>query len=144
MSTNPFIGTWRLVSAETKTASGEISYPFGRDAAGYLIYGQDGYMAVTIMGANRKRFTTADVRGGSLQEKLTAFDTYLSYCGTYEVKGDKVVHQIELSLFPNWSGIDQERFFELSGDELILRTAPMALEGTQRTAQLIWHRASVR
>jgi hypothetical protein len=75
---------------------------------------------------------------------LAAFDTYLSYCGKYEIDGDKVVHQIELSLFPNWSGVDQERFFEFSGKQLTLRTAPMALEGTQRTAQLIWHRASAR
>lgn len=142
MSTNPFFGTWQLVSAETRTASGEVSYPFGRNARGYLIYGQDGYMAVAIMGADRIKFTTADVRGGTSEEKLTAFDTYLSYCGTYKVRGDKVVHQIELSLFPNWSGTEQERFFELTGDQLILRTAPMALEGTQRTAQLIWHRAS--
>jgi len=63
VSPNPFIGTWRLVSAETKSDSGEISYPFGKNAMGYLIYGEDGYMAVTIMQAERVEFTTPDVRG---------------------------------------------------------------------------------
>ena len=36
----PFCGTWRLVSFEARTSSGEVSYPLGKDAAGYLIYSQ--------------------------------------------------------------------------------------------------------
>jgi len=144
MSTNPFVGTWRLVSGETKTASGEVSHPFGKHATGYLIYSQDGYMAVAIMQANRANSASADIRAGSPEEKLAAFDTYLSYCGTYEVKGDKVLHHIECSLFPNWSGADQVRFFEFSGDQLTLRTPPMALGGMERTVQLIWQRAAMR
>ena len=142
MLTNAFVGTWRLVSAETKTASGEVSHFLGKDAAGYLIYSQDGYMAIAIMQANRVNFASADIRAGSLEEKLAAVDTYLSYCGTYKVKGDKVVHHIELSLFPNWSGTDQERYFELSGDQLALRTPPVMIGGVERTAQLIWQRVS--
>jgi Lipocalin-like domain len=43
MPANPFVGTWRLVSAETKTASGEFSHPLGKDATGYLIDSSDGY-----------------------------------------------------------------------------------------------------
>jgi|SRR5579859_2734889 len=142
MPTNSFEGTWRLVSAVTKTTSGEITHPFGKDAVGYLIYSQGGYMAVAIMQPNRTNFASADIRAGSLEERVAAFDTYVSYCGTYEVKGDKIVHHVELSLFPNWSGVDQERFFEISGDQLTLRTAPMTMEGVERTAHLIWHRAS--
>jgi hypothetical protein len=144
MSSNPFVGTWRLVSAETKTASGEVSYPFGKDATGYLIYGQDGFMAVAIMHANRANFASSDIGAGSLEEKLASFDTYLSYSGTYEMKGDVVVHHIELSLFPNWCGTHQERFFRFSGDQLILRTRLMVVRGTEQTAQLIWQRAAMR
>ena len=144
MSTNPFVGTWRLISNETKNDSGEVSHPFGKDATGYVIYNEDGYVALTIMGPNRSRFASADIRAGSLEEKLAGFDTYLSYCGTYEVKGDRVVHHIELSLFPNWRGADQERFFQFSGDQLVLRTPPMPVGGVERTVQLIWQRATPR
>ena len=45
MSTNPFVGTWQLISNETKDASGEVSHPFGKDATGYVIYSEDGHMA---------------------------------------------------------------------------------------------------
>jgi|SRR6516164_5778458 hypothetical protein len=140
MSANPFVGTWRLVSLETKTASGAISHPLGKDATGYLIYSSDGYMAGGIMQANRSNFASADARRGGLEEKGAAFDTYISYCGTYEVQGERVIHHVEISLFPNWSGTDQERFFEFSGDQLALRTPPMMIEGAERTAHLIWQR----
>lgn len=144
MSSNSLEGTWSLVSAITKTASGEITHPYGKNAIGYLIYSHGGYMAVAIMRPDRRNFASADFRAGSSEERATAFNTYVSYCGTYEIKGEKIVHHIELSSFPNWSGTDQERFFELSGDQLALRTAPLALEGVERTGHLIWHRALPR
>jgi len=144
MSTNPFVGTWRLISNETKETSGEISHPFGKDATGYVIYTQDGYLALTIMGPNRGSFPSADIRAGSLEEKQAAFDSYLTYSGTYEVLGDKVVHHIEQSLFPNWSGADQVRFFQFSGDRLILRTPPLAVGGAERTLYVTWQRAKPR
>ena len=144
MSTHPFVGTWRLVSFEIRTANGEVSYPFGEDAAGYLIYSQDGYMAASIMDANRARFASSDFRASSPEEKRAAFDTYITYCGTYEVKDDKVTHHAEISLFPNWSGTDQERFFEISGDQLTLRTPPTKFEGDEITGHLIWQRTASR
>ena len=144
MSTNPFVGTWRLVSNETIEASGETSHPFGKDATGYVIYNEDGYVTFTIMGPNRSRFASADMRAGSLEDKRAAFDTYFAYLGTYEVKGDKVVHHVELSLFPNWIGGDQERFFQFSGDQLILCTPPLALGGAARTLRIVWQRVKPR
>jgi hypothetical protein len=144
MSTDVFVGTWRLVSVETRTAGGEVSQPLGKDPSGYLMYSEDGHMAVAMMQANRRPFDCADIRGGTLEEKAAAVDTYLSYCGRYEVVGGKVIHHIELSLFPNWSGVDQERFFEFSGDLLTLRTPPVMIEGVEQTAQLVWQRAKRR
>ena len=60
ISANSFVGTWRLISFEARTSSGEVSYPFGRDAGGYLIYGQEGYTAA-VMQANRANFTSSQV-----------------------------------------------------------------------------------
>ena len=140
MSSNPLVGTWRLLSFETKTSSGEVSNLLGEGSVGYLIYGQDGYMAVSMMQASRAPFASADLLAGSSEEKLTAFETYSSYCGRYELSGNKVIHHIELSLFPNWSGKVQERFVELSDDCLTLRTPPMSVGGVEQTMQAIWQR----
>jgi len=143
MAENPFVGTWALVSFELRSMNGLVHYPLGKDARGYIIYGQDGYMSVAFMSVGRPNFKSGDARGGSVEEKVLAVDTYFSYCGKYELQGDKVVHHIEVSLFPNWTGEDQVRFYKLDGDQLILSTPPFLVEGIQQTAHLIWKRCQM-
>ena len=141
MTPNPLIGTWRLVSWENRSlVDGQISYPLGKDAAAYIMYNQDGYMFVAIMGPNRLKFATNDLLSGTPEEEAQAEETYVSYCGQYDFDGDKVVHHVELSLFPNWVGVDQERLVELAGNRLTLSTPPILLRGIQQTAHLIWER----
>src|SRR5262245_33634419 len=137
---NPLIGTWRLVSWENRRPDGHVSYPFGRNAVGYILYSPDGYVFVPLMPPDRARFAVNDRFQGTLAEDAQAARSYLSYCGRYEFKGDRVVHHVELSLFPNWVGGDQERFVTLTGDRLALSTPPLLFEGTQQTAHLIWER----
>jgi hypothetical protein len=140
MISNPLIGTWRLESWENRGVDGQISYPVGKDALGYIMYDRDGYMFVAIMRSNRAKFASGDLFGGSAEEKARAASTYVSYCGRYEFRGDTVVHHVELSLFPNWVGADQERLVEVKGNRMTLSTRPLLLGGTQRTARLVWVR----
>jgi hypothetical protein len=95
---------------------------------------------VAIMGSNRSEFASGDIKGGSTEEKAAAADTYISYCGRYEVQRDTVIHHIELSLFPNWVGVDQKRALQFDGNRLLLSTPPILVEGTERTSHLIWER----
>ena len=69
MTQESFVGTWRLVSLESRTADGQISYPWGRDAVGYIMYTQGGYMSVSIMRSDRAKFASGDVRGASKEQK---------------------------------------------------------------------------
>ena len=141
MTANPLIGTWRLISWENRSVDGQkISYPLGKDAVGYIMYNEDGYMFVAIMRPNREKFTVGDLLGGSTEEKVQAANTYVSYCGRYEFRGDTVTHHVDLSLFPNWVGVEQERLVEFRGNRLTLSTRPILLGGIQRTAHLIWER----
>jgi hypothetical protein len=140
MTFNPLIGTWRLISWENRSLDGQISYPLGKDAVGYIMYGQDGYMFVAIMRPDRAKFAVGDLLSGSIEEKAYAAGSYVSYCGRYEFRGDTVIHHVDLSLFPNWVGVDQERLVEVSGNRLTLSTRPILLGGMQRTAHLIWER----
>ena len=139
MAPNPLIGTWRLLSWENRNVDdGGVSYPLGKDALGYIMYGQDGYMSVAIMRPNRAAFAAGDLLGGDAEELAQAAATYVSYCGRYEFRGETVVHRVELSLFPNWVGAEQERLVEVAGDRLTLSTRPILLGGVRRTAHLIW------
>jgi Lipocalin-like domain len=45
-----------------------------------------------------------------------------------------------MSSFPNWVGSEQMRFYELSGDELVLRTAPLLIGGDSIVNELRWRR----
>lgn len=140
MLSSPFVGRWRLLSFEVKAPSGEVTYPLGKDVLGSLVYSQDGYMTASVMRANRAHFSSEEMWAGKPEEKVSAFDSYISYCGRYEVKEGKIIHHVELSLFPNWSGADQERHFEFAGGRLALRTPFISAVGLEQTVQLIWQR----
>ncbi len=57
-------------------------------------------------------------------DRARAYNTYLSYCGTYTVEGNTVTHHVKAGLIPSRTGSDQGR--------LIIGTA-----GIQK---LIWER----
>jgi hypothetical protein len=140
MSSNPLVGTWRLISWENRTLDGAVSHPLGEDAAGYIAYNEDGYVFVAIMRPARRPFVAGDLLSGSTAEKAGAAETFVSYCGRYELHGETVIHHVELSLFPNWVGVAQERLVKIDGDRLTLSTRPLLLEGRKQTAHLLWER----
>jgi hypothetical protein len=139
MAQNPFVGTWRLVSAERKDADGRISYPWGQDAVGYIMYNEDGYMSVAIMNANHPKLASEDTRAGRSGEEATA-RTHMSYCGRYEVQGDTVIHHVEVSSRPDRIGVDLKRVFEFDGDRLLLSPPPVLVDGIQQAGRIIWER----
>jgi hypothetical protein len=104
------------------------------------MYNPDGYMFVAIRRPNRPKFVAGDLLSDSPKEKAQAAKTYVSHCGRYNFRGDTVIHHVELSLFPNWVGVDQERLVEVTGDRLTLSTRPILLGGIEQTAHLIWER----
>ena len=142
MTQNQFVGTWRLVSFELKDVNGEVSYPYGKDTIGYLMYTEDGYMSTVIMAARRSKFSSEDFLRGSTQEKANAMEKYISYCGSYEIKDKKIIHHVKASLFPNWVGTYQERFFEFTEDYLSLTTPSFKLSEKRLTGHVMWERCT--
>ena len=134
-----FIGTWKLVSYENRSGN-QVTYPLGENPVGYIMYNAEGYMAVAIMAANRRRFSSTDIMAATTEEIVSACSTYSTYCGKYDVTEDKVIHHVELSLYPNWIGEDQVRFYKFEGDKLILSTPPMIFSGKQQSGYLIWQK----
>lgn len=134
-------GTWNLVAWRRIAGDGSVSYPLGPDASGLLVYTENGRMTVQIAGADRATVAGDDPLGGDEQARAEAYSTYLAYFGTYAVSGQNVVHDIEGSLFPNWSGESQVRPFTLDSGQLVLSTPPMELaDGTTVVNELAWER----
>lgn len=140
MAENLFAGSWRLVSWENRTTDGRVTHPLGKDVSGYILYTADGHMNVAIAAGGRPRFAANDLLAGTAEEWARAAKTYASYAGTYEIGEGEVIHHVEVSLFPNWVGEEQRRFFEFEGDRLTLSTAPMTLAGIESRAYLVWER----
>ena len=134
-----FIGTWKLVSYENRSGD-QVTYPLGKNPVGYIMYNNGGYMAAALMASNRRSFSSMDIMGGTTEEIVAAYGTYISYCGKYTVTEDRVIHHVEVSSYPNWIGKDQVRFYKFEGDKLILSTPPMILGGKQQSGYLIWER----
>jgi hypothetical protein len=136
------VGGWRLLSWENRAADGRVSHPMGRDPVGYLIYTAEGRFSVTISRRRRARFAAGDLLAGSAEEKGTAVEGFVAYAGRYSVERGRVVHHVELSLFPNWVGTDQERTAELCTDTLVLSAGPLLLAGEEQVARLVWERVA--
>jgi hypothetical protein len=141
MSANPLIGTWRLVSFEVRDVEGQVTYPFGRDAVGFITYSPDGHMAVQFGRAGRAHVTAGDWVAAAPAEIATAARDYIAYCGAYELRDGEVVHRVELSLLPNWIGGELVRLVKLDGDRVTLSTPPTPVGGQQQIATLVWERA---
>ncbi|MDZ8055400.1 MAG: lipocalin-like domain-containing protein [Aulosira sp. ZfuVER01] len=139
---NNLVGTWKLLSCETRTETGQVFYPLGDNPSGYIIYTDNGYVSVAMMKANRPQFQAGDIAAGTVEEKVAATDSYVSYCGTYEIQGERVIHHVEVSFFQNWVGVNQVRFVQLNGEQLTLSTPPMLVNGIEIVGSLIWQRVS--
>ncbi|HYZ54992.1 MAG TPA: lipocalin-like domain-containing protein [Streptosporangiaceae bacterium] len=147
-STQPFrdrlIGAWRLVSFHTISDDGTPPiYPLGKDATGYIIYTPDGYMSAQIMQHGRSRYEAAWISEGTDSESAQAARGYLAYSGPYHIENDSViVHQAEVSLFPNWIGEPLSRKAVPDGRHLELTTtSPVLFDGKLLNSVLIWERA---
>ncbi|HEU4430072.1 MAG TPA: lipocalin-like domain-containing protein [Myxococcota bacterium] len=136
-SRHPLCGSWKLVSFELRLPNGEVSYPFGRAPRGYVFYNEQGFMSAAFMGADRVKPQSADLADTS---KTVNYDQFNAYCGRFEVKGERVIHHVEVASLPQWCGIDQERVFKIDGTRLILETPPLTINAQAPTAYLIWER----
>jgi hypothetical protein len=134
------VGAWQLLSWENRAADGQITYPMGADALGYLLYTADGRFSVTISRRGRAGFAAGDLLSGTTEEQARAVEGFVAYAGRYSFHGDRVIHHVELSLFPNWVGSDQERWVELAEDRLTLSASPLLLAGRQQIPRLVWER----
>lgn len=137
-----FVGTWKLVSVEALSTNGEVTYSYGTDPIGMLMYDSDGNMSVMLMRRDRPKFASDDSQRGTPEEKKAAFESSMSYCGTYKIDEEKgtVTHHVEGSTFPNWTGTDQVRLFKFSNDQLLLSTLPMSVGGNKLSVNLLWAR----
>ncbi len=108
-----FVGAWRLVWLEEPGADGQVHKA---DCTGLLVYTRDGHMSVQVMYRNPPSENTAAppqyAQGG-----------YEASFGRYEINDDHTfTFHVEGALVRALIGKDLRRIFELSGNQLIVKS----------------------
>lgn len=135
------VGAWRLVSWSIEIPDAEAPVePFGSAPAGWLVYSADGVMSAQLMSSGRASLGGRSIRKLSESERLDVLETFFAYAGRYHTEDDVIVHQVDVSLNPDFVGQDQRRTAVLQGDTLTLTGQETDIKGRQRAHCLIWQR----
>jgi Lipocalin-like domain len=132
-----FLGSWRLVSCEFRSASGEVNYPLGRDVAGQISYDAGGRMSAQLMQRGQQPFASENMYTANPAEQSRAWSCYVGYFGSYTVDeaAGTVTHFVEGSWFPNWVGTSQVRHFRFEGNRLELSS-----KADQGVYRIVWEK----
>ena len=112
---SPIAGTWRLAWLERPGADGK---PHRIDCSGLLVLTRDGHMTVQVMEHNAEAQKSAGPdpysQGG-----------YEASWGTYQVdeRAHTFTYHVEGALVRTLIGKDLPRLFEISGKQMIIRSA---------------------
>jgi len=139
-SSLPVIGAWKLESFNVDEGKASEKPRWGPDPAGYLMYTENERMAAVLMGAHRPSLKPPQSVGApAIGQCIESVADFLAYAGRYEIKGDRVLHHVEVCVFTNLVGTTLERQFTISGDTLTIRTVPPEIWGSSNV--LVWKRA---
>ena len=143
------IGSWRLVSRQSKRTSGEIEADPGLATVplGVLIYDQSGHVAAQLSRRDRTVAMIGEECQAAANTKGTP-DTaqtilgYDAYFGTYTINEQEhiVTHHLEAALFPGDIGKSIDRHFAISGDQLTISFNTTTKDGVKVTRTLVWER----
>ncbi len=135
------VGTWEFVSWTYVSPQGETVDFFGKESRGILMYDASGYMSVQLMKLPRSNMSVQRLFEGPPEEVAHAYATYAAYYGRYvERSPGEVIHLIEGSLFPNWTGKEETRYAKLDGDFLTLSAPAIEMAGHQIIFNVRWRR----
>jgi hypothetical protein len=134
------VGAWKLVSFDVDEGKATEKPRFGANPVGYLLYTESGRMSAVLAGTQRPALAPPQSIGANAQGDCAhSVGDFLAYAGTYEIRGDRVLHHVEVSVFTNLIGTTLERQFTLAGDTLTIRTLPPEIWGSSNV--LVWKRA---
>ncbi len=142
VSAKDLVGAWLLQGWEIRSDRG-THFPFGESPRGVLTYTEDGYMQASLTSGDRPTMSSPNPRDASIPEQAAAFRSCFTYAGRYDVRGDVVVHHVEVALNQAMVGTAQVRRADLADDVLVLSAEEDGDEhGSPRQHRLTWRRAT--
>jgi hypothetical protein len=112
------VGTWTVVSAQV-TKDGKVTEPQGPHPLGQVMFDSGGHFSINIMTPDTPKFASNNRVSGTAEENKAVMQGSINYFGTYAINPDgSVTFHIIASSFPNWTGTDQKRMIEISGNHM--------------------------
>ena len=137
------IGTWRLLSREDVTASGErrIDPGLGADPLALLVYDRAGNFAAQFMKRDRQAAPAAAAAAPNNSRAVGGYDAYF---GSYTVDdaAGTVTQRLVGALSAENVGLVLTRSMQVRGDELVIRLDTASADGTPVLRTLRWRRAA--
>lgn len=122
------IGTWKLVSATARNASGAaLPAPYGGKGMGRVTFTAEGRMMSVVCDGR------AELPSGVRRE-------YSSYCGTYTFDGARLVTRVDAASDPSRIGGDQVRGVHFEGERMILTPPPRRTGDIEEHREIAWER----
>lgn len=121
-SPNPFIGTWRIVTADLEH-EGDHQQPFGPRPVGLLTFTPDMHFVEVLMDGDMAPFASHDIGAGTDEENRAAAARTIGIAGSYRVgqHSEFLGDTVEACTFPNWVGdvrTQKEITATVSGDRM--------------------------
>ena|ERR1700676_199711 len=136
-SAEDLVGTWQLVSNVIDQGGKKIDQ-FGPNPHGILSFESSGRYALVIVRDSLPKFVSNGRANGTPEENKAVVQGSIAHFGTYGVRDNSIVFNVEYSTFPNWDGGVQQRPFTLKGDEMSFFVAAASLGGG--SSQVAWKR----
>ncbi len=115
------IGAWRSGGSDLLHPDGSVSHVLP-PSPGRIMYTEDGHMCVVSGFAAE---VPAQEPGQlSTAQKAAAAEACTAYSGRWELQGERLLHFIDVAIFPAWVGTTRIRFPLISGDRMTYRTLP--------------------
>ena len=136
---NPFVGTWKLISIESRGADGSVpggpNPVGGEDPTGMVMYDAEGHVSLQIMPGGRPSSLNT-LQPLTPDQARTALFGYVAYYGTYTLDQQARVMHIHFdgAINPSMVGTDGDRYYEFNGNRMTFRA------GTTSTTRLTWER----
>lgn len=126
--------TWELISFQSEDKNGEIIYPLGKDAKGFILFTLENRISVHIMAADRNGNT--DVPFLTEAEKEMAEIGYHAYSGPFVIDEEAEILEthVEVSLVSSYVGSKQARKVKTEKNMLYLSN----VQHPER--KLVWRR----
>jgi len=116
-----------LTAADKLLPDGSRASDYGDHPHGLAIFTADGYYSLQIYRGDRSKFTSGDKLKGTPQEYRDASLGMSVHFGRYTLDPAKntITFQIDRSAFPNWDDTTRVSAYEMKGDVLCWKGAPV-------------------